>query len=175
MLLRLLKVTITLLATLLAIALVGLGTALAITTVRAEQHINQVLFASGNNDFKLDGPYQISTNIQISNWTGKTFANQNFNIFDKSVKKYPFRLSTGRGLRDPNTEVWRTDYNLKGNPWALRLFLIEEIVAIQNNRLLGKMHVRIMPNLVFTVGYFELISEPANINSIPNPFENLLN
>jgi len=157
MFIRLLKVIFTLLATLLAIALVGLGAALAITTIRAEQHINQLLFESGRGDFSLSGSYQVATNINIPNWTGKTFANQNFNLFSKSIKKYPFRLTAGRGLRDPNTEVLRTDYNLKGNPWGLRLFLVEEIVTTKNNQLLGKMHLRVMPNLVFTIGYFELI------------------
>ncbi|MDO8530192.1 MAG: hypothetical protein Q7S10_02190 [bacterium] len=96
-----------------------------------------------------------------TSWLGKKFDAQNskgINVVSDEkngqAEKYPFITYMGRGAAD-NLEVVKIDYNIKGNPWWLKLIL-DEIVEVAPNEYLGKMHARIIPGLPFTFLYFTL-------------------
>jgi hypothetical protein len=67
---------------------------------------------------------------------------------------YPF-FAAGRGLFDDQMMVLKLDYNIKGNPFWLRCVL-DEVVQIGPDHYLGKMHLKIIPGIPFSVLYFEL-------------------
>jgi hypothetical protein len=90
-------------------------------------------------------------------WQGKVFDRQKqtgINRF-KDGQKYVFKTSPAPGLRDKNTQVLRLDYKQAGNPFWLR-FIVDEIVEIAPGHYLGKVHLKVIPGLTFTLSYFEL-------------------
>ncbi len=93
-------------------------------------------------------------------WRGKRFhANHTgVNVFAESrqeVEKYSFRVGRGKGLRDEDMTVCKIDYNLRQNPWWLRP-CVDELVEVEPGKYLGKLHVRLVPWLPVTLGYFWL-------------------
>ncbi|MBA2485351.1 MAG: hypothetical protein H0V35_04495 [Nitrospira sp.] len=70
-------------------------------------------------------------------------------------ERYPFKTDHTKGLRDPDLDVLRIDYDLSGNPFWLRP-ITDEIVEVEKGKYLGKVHLRILPNYPFTMGYFRL-------------------
>lgn len=90
-------------------------------------------------------------------WEGKTFdASQQTGINKFSDgDRFRFKTSQARGLRDKNTKVLRIDYSQPGNPWWLR-FITDEIVQTSPGHFLGKVHLRVIPGLPFTLMYFTL-------------------
>lgn len=98
-----------------------------------------------------------------SGWAGKEFdaqAKRGTNVFRGRDKftRYPFTMEIGSALTDRDKDVLKIDYNIQGNlPWA-RLAL-DEVVQILPGHLLGKLHVRIIPFLPLTIGFFELEQE----------------
>ncbi len=110
----------------------------------------------------LDGFYDGTVSGMQYAWLGKKFDAVNskgVNVFDDGFnsrnERYPFITSTGRGLLDKSTDVLKIDYNIKGNPFWLRLFL-DEIVQVKPNEYLGKMELRLIPGYSFALLYFEL-------------------
>lgn len=90
-------------------------------------------------------------------WKGKKFFSASatgINIFGEE-ERYPFRTYTALGLKDPETEVLKIDYNISLNPLWLRPVL-DEIVQVAPDEYLGKVHYRLIPGLPFTLGYFHL-------------------
>ncbi len=72
--------------------------------------------------------------------------------------RYPFRMEVGKALVDQNKQVLRIDYNIPANlPWIR--FVLDEVVETRPGHFLGKMHLRIIPKLPFTLAYFELDKE----------------
>ena len=102
-----------------------------------------------------------------TSWRGKKFDAANakgINLFaghntapgsDGQVEKYPFKTWQGKGLLDKKLDVLKIDYNVKGNPFWLRL-IVDEIVQIAPNEYLGKMNLKIIPGFPFGILYFEL-------------------
>ncbi|MEK6823351.1 MAG: hypothetical protein AABY13_05955 [Nanoarchaeota archaeon] len=93
-------------------------------------------------------------------WKGKYFdakKSAGINIFrrgGKLVRVYPFHTYVDRGLRD-HVRVIKIDYNIRTNPFWLRLVL-DEIVQVRKGKFLGKLQLRIIPHIPFTLLYFRL-------------------
>ena len=117
----------------------------------------QKLFLSGKIPDPLpNNLYKGSVNFKTT-WQGKKFDATNsagINIIDNN-EKYPFKTYTGKGLQDKNLDVFKIDYNIKENPLWLR-FILDEIVEIEKNKFLGKVHINLIPGLPFSLGYFRL-------------------
>lgn len=97
---------------------------------------------------------------QVS-WKGKKLNADHqtgINIFAGETgeeERYPFKTYQAKGLRDPDLDVFRIDYDLPGNPSWLRR-ITDEIVQVEKGTYLGKVHLRILPGYPFTMGYFRL-------------------
>ena len=107
-----------------------------------------------------NGPYKGGVaNLKVT-WQGKSFDAKNntginkFKVGDKEVEKYPFKTYVAKGLQD-NIDVIKIDYNIRQNPWWLRIVL-DEIVKTGEDEFLGKVHMRLIPGLPFSLGYFTL-------------------
>ncbi len=146
----------------LGIALFVLVAALAYgvyQTYRIEHQTNQKLFLSGTlpsplpNDFYKGNQF---TGLGDS-WRGKVFDSSTQRGINKfgDGERFVFQTYPAQGLRDKHLQVLRIDYNQKGNPWWLH-FIVDEVVQIEPDHYLGKVHVRVIPGLVFTLSYFEL-------------------
>lgn len=113
-----------------------------------------------------DGFYEGSADFDTRSWKGKTFnadEARGVNILEKDGgrgEEFPFRLYTGPGIQDPEIEVLKIDYDIAGNPLWLRSIL-DEVVEVDDGTLLGKIHVRLVPGLPFSLGYFRLEKAPV--------------
>jgi len=132
-------------------------------SIRARSLPNQALFSKGEFPDPLpDGDMQGHAIYQAS-WLGKSFTakdNRGINRFNengRTAKHIPFITYKGYGVNDPELEVLKIDYNIPGNPIYLR-FILDEIVEVAPGQYLGKLHVRIIPFLPFTIEYFTLNS-----------------
>ncbi len=130
-------------------------------TVRTFASSNQDMFLKGKVPDKLpEGLFRGEVPGHKFSWQGKKFSAQNkrgINIFKNGeliTENYPFKFYQAKGLQD-NNEVIRIDYNLPENPLWLR-FIVDEIVETSPNKYLGKLHVRLFPGLVASLGYFKL-------------------
>ena len=140
-------------------------------TWQMKREPNQSVFAAGAlPNPKPDGFYQGSVGFKTS-WLGKKFFAENstgVNVIAVKAKKksantesasevdkYPFKTYTGPGLFDQKLFVQKIDYNVKGNPFWIK-WILDEIVQIGPDHYLGKMQLRIIPGLPFSVLYFEL-------------------
>ena len=130
-------------------------------TYQSERSPHQALFTSGRAGLLGPGFYQGSVAGYSGAWQGKFFNEDNAsgaNIFRENevgVPRYPFALTPSIGLKDKGLPVIALDYNQADNPWWLK-FIVDEIVATGPTSYLGKIHVRVLPQLVFTLGYFTL-------------------
>lgn len=52
-------------------------------------------------------------------------------------------------------DVLKIDYAIPANPFWLR-FILDEIVETEPGKLLGKVHIHLLPDLNFTLGFFTL-------------------
>lgn len=129
-------------------------------TWRSEKSSNQAVFTGGSATLPTEGFYRGSVTGYTGSWQGKNIYDDGSgeNVFaeaDTTATRYPFILATGTGLRDKSLAVVILDYNQPGNPWWLK-FIVDEMVATGPTTYLGKVHVRIAPKLVLTLGYFTL-------------------
>jgi hypothetical protein len=123
----------------------------------------QSLFAKGTLPNPApDGLYNGTVPGHKYSWLGKKFNavdSTGINLFDDGNgvvgQRYPFKTYAGKGVQDKNLEVLKIDYNVSGNPLWLR-FILDEIVQVGPNEYLGKLHLRIIPRLPFTLGFFQL-------------------
>lgn len=119
---------------------------------------NQKLFLSGKvPNPKPNGFYRGSLKRLKTPWQGKKFdegTSTGINLIN-GKEVYPFKTYVGKGLKDKNLNVLKIDYNTPENPFWVRLIL-DEIVQISPNKYLGKVHLKIIPGLPFTLGYFNL-------------------
>jgi hypothetical protein len=106
------------------------------------------------------GRYLISAGGIFPSWRGKEFSTQpgigmdlveNSGSFDRVNT---FNVSMGPGLKD-QISVIRMDYNRSGNPLWLRPVL-QEMLQTSSGVYLGKIHVRLIPFLPFSIGYFKM-------------------
>ena len=128
--------------------------------LRTRRSPNQSVFVRGSIPRQLpDGDYKGSVAGYSGDWIGKTFdartaTGKNLMKTPQGVDRlYPFKTRVDRGLSDP-VQVIKIDYDIPGNPVWLRSIL-DEIVEVEPNRFLGKIHVRMGP-IHASVGYFEL-------------------
>lgn len=134
-------------------------------TWQIEHSDNQAVFSQGQSPkIAPNGLYTGTVEGRKVSWRGKKFDADNhagINIFENAqgnqVEKYSFVTAYGQGVRDKNLEVFKIDYDIASNPFWLRVIL-DEIVQISPIEYLGKVHVRIIPGLPFTFGYFKLAS-----------------
>ncbi len=145
-----------------AVALIGLVFMIVLGTQKTHQvesSPNQKLFLSGKiPDPSPDGFYKGHAFTGLGkDWQGKVFdANKQTGV-NKFVdgQRYVFKTSIANGLRDKNLKVLRIDYNQPGNPWWLK-FVVDEIVETSPGHYLGKVHLKVIPGMTFTLTYFEL-------------------
>lgn len=122
---------------------------------------NQHLFRQGHAGALPDGFYRGSAGFPTANWVGKKFDYQTqrgINVFHKvggAKEGFPFDFTIGPGLQDPDLTVIKLDYDVEDNPPWVRLIL-DEMVEIEQNTYLGKVHYRLLPNLPFTLATFRL-------------------
>jgi hypothetical protein len=146
----------------LASGLIVLG---LLRTRRMDQDPRHALFRHGRPPSPLpDGPYRGAVRGYRGAWLGKAFdraAGRGINLFDdweRPRRAYPFWMTTGPGLREPDRDVLKIDYDLPGNPvWVRRV--LDEVVEVAPGRLLGQVHLRLVPRVPFTVAYFELVAQ----------------
>lgn len=118
-------------------------------------------FLTGKTPSKpLDGFYRGTVRNLKTDWQGKTFdatASTGINIFKRKkgeTKEFPFKTYIGKGLMDKDKDVFKIDYS-NSTPFWVRLIL-DEIVEVSPNKFLGKVNMKIIPGLPFTVGFFRL-------------------
>lgn len=113
-------------------------------------------------------------------WLGKSFEKEEqkgFNIFtptgasllkvmtpfyklfrrnaDGNTDAYYFKTSTGLGFKDKDVSVFKLDYDSPENPFLIRIIL-DEIVEVEPNEFLGKVHLKVFPGYYATIGFFGL-------------------
>lgn len=139
--------------TLLATVAVGLS-----RTYSVEHSINQPKFVKGSVPSP-NGFYKGNEQTGIGkSWQGKVFNQKEQTGINRFTdgEQFVFTTYRAKGLRDKNTEVLRIDYNQKENPWWLRWFIVDEIVEVKPDKYLGKVHLKLIPGMPFTLMYFEL-------------------
>lgn len=131
-------------------------------TFKTERSENQEKFVLGTADIdSLDGDFRGKVRGYNGTWQGKTFSraeSSGINRFQGQgvlTPKYPFKTYVAKGLRDKAVDVVVLDYNQSGNPWWLK-FIVDEVVSNAPNAYLGKIHIRLAPRIVFSIGYFTL-------------------
>lgn len=134
-----------------------------VQTYRVQHRPSQKLFQAGTIPEPLpDGFYQGNHFTGFGkDWQGKVFdrvAQAGINQFANG-QRFTFTTYQTAGLRDKSQQVLRIDYKRPGNPWWLR-FIVDEIVQTEPGHYLGKVHLRVMPGVVFTLTYFELTQTP---------------
>ena len=130
-----------------------------------------------------DGFYQGAAHIFFDKqtpWLGKSFVaadNFGFNIFmpkgaallkilapfykkfrqneNGDTDAFYFQTRTEAGIKDKNVEVIKLDYDAPENPFFVRIIL-DEIVEIAPDEILGKIHLKVFPRFFSTIGYFGL-------------------
>lgn len=132
-------------------------------TIQLQFGDNTALFRKGVVPETLpDGLYKGNILGYKVSWLGKKFDAENqkgINIFDEGggmqSEKFPFKTYLGTGVREKETKVIKIDYDIKENPFWLRLIL-DEIVEVAPNEYLGKLQLRLIHNFPFTLAYFKL-------------------
>lgn len=102
------------------------------------------------------------TGVNILTGTGQRLASiltPRYKKFEKqpdgTVTAYEFKTSVGAGLKNPQQQVLKLNYNLDTNPSIIRI-IEDEVVEIDPGRYLGKINLQILPGLFWTIGYFAL-------------------
>lgn len=133
-------------------------------TAKTQRNPVQKQFLIGNVPNSLNGFYKGNVKGYKGTWQGKKFnASESIgiNIFKKegeTSEQFPFKTYVGNGIQDKNIKVLKIDYNIPQNPlWAR--FILDELVEIEKNQYLGKLHIRFIPFLPFSLGYFKLEKE----------------
>ncbi len=126
-------------------------------TWQIQNSSNQKLFLSGKIPSpRPDGLYKGSVSFKTS-WQGKKFNASSLSGINliSGKEQYPFKTYIGKSLADINLDVFKIDYNIPQNPFWLK-FILDEIVEISPNHFLGKVHLKLIPGLPFSLGYFSL-------------------
>jgi len=150
----------------------------------AEHSANQKRFETGSTPQTApEGFYRGTAHVLFDAdvpWMGKSFDSANnlgFNIFtpagasilkvlapfykrytvneDGNTRAYYFQTRTAPGLKDPELNVVKLDYDSPENPFSIRIIL-DEIVEVAPQEYLGKIHVKVFPGFYSTIGYFGL-------------------
>ena len=132
-------------------------------TWQTQHSKNQKRFLSGTVA-EPDGMFKGVLRGYTGPWRGKRFLKKEktgmnvFSVGSHKIELYPFEIRIDKGYIDKEIQTIKLDYNLPKNPWWLRLIL-DEIVTIEKDAYIGKVHFRIIPGFSFALGYFELKKE----------------
>lgn len=147
---------------LLALGIVVLYIMLFFWTNSVQRQPEQQLFLSAKYPQSLpQGFYSGSIKGVKTSWRGKKFDSahaKGINVFTKNAETreaYPFKTYKAHGLTDTKVAVLKIDYNTSENPFWLR-FILDEIREVKTGEYLGKIHLRLLPGVSFTLGYFTL-------------------
>jgi hypothetical protein len=121
---------------------------------------DQQIFLTGTiPNPKPDGLYRGSVKGFQGSWKGKRFdaaSDGGINLFgEQKEPRFPFKTVVTKGLKDRDLDVLRISYDDPANPWWVRI-VTDEMVQTAPGRLLGKVHLRIIPGFPFTVAFFRL-------------------
>ena len=107
------------------------------------------------------------TGINVFTPRGASFLKRltpSYKLFQKNTEgnteAYFFKTSIGPGIKDPDLQVFKLDYDSPDNPFLVRLVL-DEMVETAPDQFLGKVHVKVFPGYHATVGFFGLRSPVA--------------
>jgi len=72
------------------------------------------------------------------------------------VHAFPFRTYLGAGLKDPDRQVLKIDYNLPINPRFTMRRILDELVQVDDNYYFGKAHYKLSGHASHLAFYFAL-------------------
>lgn len=146
-----------LIASLVAVVLVSAAIGLVYSYQTSRRPENR-RFASGSYpQVPLDGKYRGSWLGQRTNWQGKEFDASTaggLNNFSDG-QRYRFKTLASPSIANSSQTVLRIDYNLAENPWWLRR-IVDELVEVELGKYQGKVYLKYLPGLTFTISYFSL-------------------
>jgi len=144
-------------------------------TQKVEGDPRQNVFAAGTVPAGVDGLYRGSLQGREVPWKGKKFQDADdtgLNVFvtkdGHTEERYPFRTYVGRGIKDKKLRVLKIDYGVKGNPWWLRR-IVDEVVEVAPGELLGKVHVKWILGITFTMDFFKLEKAAPDVSEEAPP------
>jgi len=132
-------------------------------TWQMEHSADQAIFAAGTAPSPAPhGFYSGAIAGPHVSWLGKTFyaaQHTGINEFDAGrgtkTENFPFKTQSNKGLTDKNLYVLDIDYNIPANPFWVRPIL-DELVQTAPDTYLGKLQLRLIPGLPFTLIFFRL-------------------
>ncbi len=131
-------------------------------TLQMHKEPNQIDFSNGSVPNPLPEGFYHGTAGFNTSWIGKKFdaaKATGINVLRQKngteIEKYSFKTHAGNGLFDKTVFVLKIDYNIPENPFWIR-WILDEMVQVAPNHYLGKMQLRIIPGLPFSLLYFEL-------------------
>lgn len=71
------------------------------------------------------------------------------------MRAFPFRIYSGPGLKDPDRQVLKIDYDTPANPWLMRRIL-DELVQVDDNYYFGKAYFKLSASTSHLLFYFAL-------------------
>ena len=129
--------------------------------LRTQTDPRQKVFLAGQVPTQLpDGFYQGQVNFQTT-WQGKKFdrvTQTGINIFRTGAgesQAFPFKTYAGKGAADGQLTVLKIDYDIPQNPFWMK-FVLDEVVETSPGTYLGKVEIRLGPNVAVALGYFQL-------------------
>lgn len=148
------------------ILLIVLGVALLIFTLlgiyqtyRVEHRRDNQIFRAGKLPAQAPDGFHKGNRFEGfgEDWQGKVFYAETQSGINRFTDgdRFTFKTYPAKGLRGKDQKVLRIDYSQPGNPWWLH-FIVDEIVETEPGHYLGKVHLRVIPGMPFTLTYFEL-------------------
>lgn len=125
-----------------------------------ENSSKQKAFIKGRLPSKLQGFYP-GTALITGPWLGKSFnpeSSSGINVISSNGDRknvFPFKTEEGISLTNKNLKVLKIDYDIKENPFWVRIVL-DELVETSSGNYLGKAYLRLMPNFPLSVMFFKL-------------------
>lgn len=89
-------------------------------------------------------------------WQGKEFfatSNTGINNFSDG-QRYKFKTYKAKSISS-DKQVLKIDYDIPGNPFWIRR-IVDELVEVEPGKYQGKVYLRYLPGLTFTLTYFTL-------------------
>jgi len=150
------KSTLIFLALLFVIFTLGLIAGL-IYSYKIEKYADNQRFKTGHYPSELpNGQYKGSWMGKKTTWRGKEFNAASQSGINNFTDRQKYRFVTSRETSlGGEMEVLKIDYNIAGNPWWLRR-IVDEVVEVEPGSYQGKVYVRYVPSVNFTITYFTL-------------------
>jgi hypothetical protein len=124
---------------------------------RIENSENQQIFARNSApNPALNGFYEGKVGLPIKlTWVGKDFnsaSTTGSNVFDDGSHKYPFTTNV---VTVGSSTVLNINYDLPENPFWVRM-ITDQVVQTGPEHYLGKITLRLIPNVPLSLGFFRL-------------------